>query len=350
LIDAFEADWVDDPALTLISSIGSGFDEEIKKSLFDSVAPLVARAIPGLAKVAAQTAGNFIGINKDVLDATAELLKDESEEIIRLKLEEIAGRKRVLEHLKKQIAAHIKVSKGGKIAVIVDELDRCSPNYAIRLLERLKHLFNIDGVVFLMLWNRSQIKQTVEAFYGAGTDGAMYLDKFIDYPITIPITNAGTSSSPMERLLGKFSQSLDEIRKTRYLENSAWLVAISALLKLNARQSQRLLDWWTISDTRTFIALEAWLMGLKAKYPLIYLGIQSDDKSAHQLAANLLLSVDENNRNHRVAQVLIKLHRSYEKNNFDEKDHDLKQFCTSFGVPLSESIRVALRHIEGTFD
>lgn len=349
-IDAFEADWVDDPALTLISSIGAGLEEEKKNSFFDSVAPLVAKAIPGLVKAAAQTAGNFIGLDKDVLDTTADILRDESEEIVRLKLEELAERKKILEHLKEQIATHIKDAKGGKIVVIVDELDRCSPAYAIRLLERLKHLFNIDGVVFLLLWNRSQIKQTVEAFYGAGTDGAMYLDKFIDYPITIPITNGGTSSSPMERLLRKFSQDMDEARQARYLNNSPWLIAVSTLLSLNARQSHRMLDWWTMSSTRNFVALETWLVGLKAKYPLIYQGIQMGDKSSHHLAGNLLLSIDEDNRNYRAAQVFIRLHRSYENAIFDEKDEELKQFCTSFGVPLSESIRVALRHIEGTFD
>lgn len=349
-IDAFEADWIDDPALTLISSIGEGLEEEKKKSLFNAVAPFITKTIPGLARAATQTAGNFIGINKDVLDIAADIFKDESEKLVRLKLEELSGRKKVLENLKEQIAEHIKGAKGEKIIIIVDELDRCSPAYAIGLLERLKHLFNINGAIFLLLWNRAQIKQTVEAFYGAGTDGAMYLDKFIDYPITIPITNGGTSFSPMERLLRNFSKNIDEARQARYLNNSNWLVAISTILDLNARQSLRMLDWWTISSTRNFVALETWLVGLKAKYPLIYRGIQAGDKATHHLAANLLLNIDKSDRNFKVAQIFIRLHRSYENEIFDEKDEELNQYCTSFGVSISESIGVALRHIEGTFD
>lgn len=349
-IDAFQADWIDDPALTLISSIGAGLDDAQRKSLFDSAAPLIARAVPNLIKAAAKTAGNFVGVDKDVIDTAADILKDEAEELIRAKLDELAEREKVLEHLKKLLADHVKKAKGQKVVVIVDELDRCSPAYAIRLLERLKHLFDIEGVIFLLLWNRNQIKQAVEAFYGAGTNGAMYLDKFIDYPIAMPITNSSTSLPPMDRLIKLFSKNMSEEKQVRFLNNSSWLVAISTLLNLNARQSQRILDWWTVSSTRNFVALESWLIGLKAKYPLIYQGICSEDLSAHHLAANLLINIKESDKNYRVAQVFIRLHRSYENGVFDEKDEELKQFCASFGVSLSESIGVARRHIESTFD
>lgn len=349
-IDAFQADWIDDPALTLISSIGAGLDDAQRKSLFDSAAPLIARAVPNLIKAAAKTAGNFVGVDKEVIDTAADILKDEAEELIRAKLDELAEREKVLEHLKKLLADHVKKAKGQKVVVIVDELDRCSPAYAIRLLERLKHLFDIEGVIFLLLWNRNQIKQAVEAFYGAGTNGAMYLDKFIDYPIAMPITNSSTSLPPMDRLIKLFSKNMSEEKQIRFLNNSSWLVAISTLLNLNARQSQRILDWWTVSSTRNFVALESWLIGLKAKYPLIYQGICSEDLSAHHLAANLLINIKESDKNYRVAQVFVRLHRSYENGVFDEKDEELKQFCSSFGVSLSESIGVARRHIESTFD
>jgi predicted KAP-like P-loop ATPase len=225
-IDAFEAHWIDDPALTLISSIGSRLDDAQRKSLFDLAAPLIAKAVPNLVKAVAKTAGNFVGIDKEVIDAAADILKDEAEELIRVRLDELAERKKVLQHLKKLLADHIKKAKGQKVVVIIDELDRCSPAYAIRLLERLKDLFDIEGVVFLLLWNRGQIKQAVEAFYGAGTDGAMYLDKFIDYPVAMTITNSSISSPPMERLIGLFLKNIGEERQMRFLKSSSWLIAI----------------------------------------------------------------------------------------------------------------------------
>lgn len=349
-VDVFDADWVDDPALTLISSIGESLSGDKKAKFFDAVAPFAAKALPNIAKIVVKAAGNVVGVDQEILNSAADILKDQSNDVIKAKFEELANRKHTLEHLKKSIATHIKDAKGGKLVVIVDELDRCSPAYAIRLLERLKHLFNVEGVIFLLLWNREQIKQTVEAFYGVGTNGVMYLDKFVDYPLRLSVTNSRSSSPPMELLINKFAQNLDEARKIRYLNSSQWLIVISALLNLNARQSERILNWWTMSSTRSFIALETWLIGLKAKYPSIYEGIRNRDKTAHQLAANLLENVDQNHRNYKVAQLFIKLHQSYASNIFDENDEDLKRFCSSYGVLISESIGVAFRHIDETFD
>lgn len=89
---------------------------------------------------------------------------------------------------------------------------------------------------------------------------------------------------------------------------------------------------------------------VKAKYPMIHQEICSGELSAHHLAANLLINVKEGDKNHRISQVIIRLHRGYENGIFDEKDEELMRLCARFGVPLSESIDVARRHIEGTFD
>lgn len=349
-IDAFEADWIDDPALTLIASIGAVLNENDRKNFFDSVAPIASKAIPAITKIAVQAAGNLIGIDKNITDGVGDIFKTQSEEFVRKKLNEIADRKKTLDHLKESISIHLKKAECEKLIVIVDELDRCSPAYAIRLLERLKHLFEIDGVIFILLWNRQQIKQAVEAYYGAGTNGVMYLDKFVDYPLKLTTTNVGSNSGPMEKLLENFGQKINENEKSQFESNKSWLNAISFLLNLNARQTQRLSTWWVMSNTRNFVALETWLLGLKAKYPAIYEGIRLKDKESHLFAKNLLENVSEDDKNYRVAQLFRRLHESYATNTFDEKDHELTRHCSSLGVPLSESIRVALRHIEETFD
>lgn len=122
-IDAFEADWVDDPALTLIASIASELPEEEKKTFFDAVAPLVTRAIPSATKLAVKAAANFVGVDDDVADGVADILKDSGEAFVRKKLEELAERKKTLEYLKDSISECVAKSKGGKVVVFVDELD-----------------------------------------------------------------------------------------------------------------------------------------------------------------------------------------------------------------------------------
>ena len=55
--------------------------------------------------------------------------------------------------------------------VFVDELDRCRPNFAIELLEGIKHLFGINGVCFVVATNMAQLSESVKAIYGVNFDG-----------------------------------------------------------------------------------------------------------------------------------------------------------------------------------
>lgn len=349
-IDAFEADWIDDPALTLIASIASELPEEEKKTFFDTVAPLVTRAIPSATKLAVKAAANFVGVDDDVADGVADILKDSGEAFVRKKLEELAERKKTLEYLKDSISACVAKSKGSKVVVFVDELDRCSPAYAIRLLERLKHLFDVDGVVFILLWHRQQIKKAVESFYGSGSDGSMYLDKFVDYPLSLSVSNVRASDPPMKRLLSEMTKDFPQDQQLQFQENISWLNTVSLLLRLNARQTQRVAQWWVMSNTRNFVALETWLMGIKAKFPEVYEGLKAGEGLAHESAGNLLAHVDAKHAGYRVAQIFLRYHQSYATNIFDEKDEELTKYCAAFGVPLSDSLSVAIRHIEATID
>ncbi len=349
-IDAFEADWDDDPVLTLIAVIASELPDEDRQNFFNSISPLVAKAIPSAVKLTAKVAAKIAGVNEDLADGIGEIFKDSGEEVIRKKLDELATRKKTLEYLKSSISACVAKSKGAKVVVFVDELDRCSPAYAVRLLERLKHLFDIDGVVFILLWHRRQISKAVEAFYGSGTDGAMYLDKFVDYPLSLSVSSIRANEMPMQRLLMEMRKEFPDGQSLQLDENMNWLNAVSGMISLNARQAKRLAKWWVISETRSFCLLETWLLGIKAKVPEVYAGLRNGEKIAHQSAIDQLSHVGTKHPSYRIARMLIKYHQCYATDKFDEQDAELAKFCTSFGVALSESLNVAIRHIEATID
>lgn len=72
------------------------------------------------------------------------------------------------------------------VIVIVDELDRCNPQYAIRVLERLHHIFiDQDNVVLIIAVDIKQLEQSVKEIYGEGTDAERYLRKFIDFQLSL---------------------------------------------------------------------------------------------------------------------------------------------------------------------
>lgn len=64
------------------------------------------------------------------------------------------------------------------ITIIIDELDRCRPTYAIKVLEELKHLFDVPGVAFVLGMHGQQLSHSITAAYGVGFDSQAYLRRF----------------------------------------------------------------------------------------------------------------------------------------------------------------------------
>lgn len=75
--------------------------------------------------------------------------------------------------------------------VVVDELDRCRPSYAIRLLEGIKHLFGAPNICFILSTNMRQMSESIRAVYGSGFDGQQYLRRFFAFEYELPTPSAG---------------------------------------------------------------------------------------------------------------------------------------------------------------
>lgn len=73
-----------------------------------------------------------------------------------------------------------------RLLILVDELDRCKPTYAVQLLERIKHYLSNDRVTFVFAINDEQLQHTIKAFYGEGFNAHQYLDRFFDYRLILP--------------------------------------------------------------------------------------------------------------------------------------------------------------------
>lgn len=74
--------------------------------------------------------------------------------------------------------------------VFIDELDRCRPSYALKLLEEVKHIFGISGVVYVVSTNIDQLQNSVCAVYGQGFDGRGYLRRMFDKEYSLPVPSA----------------------------------------------------------------------------------------------------------------------------------------------------------------
>jgi len=195
-IDAWESDFSKDP-LTVVSSelltqivvfnsdIGS---DKNTKRLTEFLGKAIKATAVGIAGYASKQCFDDSTIGSNALMK----FFDESPEDFMKKLtigysEQIDAIKKIRESLS-QLANVLNTNYSAEIPVIVliDELDRCRPTYAIEMLEVIKHFFKTDNFVFVIATDTEQLSHSIKAVYGEGFDSKQYLKRFFDRKATLP--------------------------------------------------------------------------------------------------------------------------------------------------------------------
>ena len=84
-----------------------------------------------------------------------------------------------------------------KLIIVIDELDRCRPDFALSMLEILKHLFHVPNVHFVLGVNLTALEHSVHARYGTGIEAGRYLKKF--YNLIFELTDSNPQNSPYDQ-------------------------------------------------------------------------------------------------------------------------------------------------------
>lgn len=191
--DAFEHDFLDDPLVSLVSRMTSQAAakswsakaiDQVKKAAFP-VAKLVTRA--GLA---ALTAGAS-EVATAVGDAALAKVAEASDETVKNFWHVEAGKIAAMHSFRSALADLTSPKAEGeaprKLVFVVDELDRCRPDFALSLLEIIKHFFAVPNVNFVLGVNLAALEQLVCNRYGAGmAEASAYLQKFIHLRMALP--------------------------------------------------------------------------------------------------------------------------------------------------------------------
>ena len=142
------------------------------------------------------------------------ILKYHTDGIVDIKsmVSKIKQRKDFITNLKKELKSD------QKIIVFIDELDRCRPDFAIRTLEILKHVFSIKNLVFVLATDDNRLKSAVDSLYGAGVASEDYLRKFIDIQLQLPPIDEETLEKLHVQMLGDIvlQPSLREFNAIKY--------------------------------------------------------------------------------------------------------------------------------------
>lgn len=187
---AWETDFANDPLLAFLGEMNAALQEYIvgdkKKSKAWNTAKkagthILKRAVPVILKVG--TAG-LLDTDKIVEDEASKFIESLSNDAI----DEYTKSKIAIQSFKENIG-RVLLDGEGKVSnlyIFVDELDRCRPTYSIELLERIKHLLDIEGLVFILAMDKQQLAHSIRGVYGAEFDALGYLKRFIDIEYSLP--------------------------------------------------------------------------------------------------------------------------------------------------------------------
>ena len=127
-------------------------------------------------------------------------------------LEDYKNYKKLLEEFKDTLSKE----ERPKI-IIIDELDRCRPDYAIQLLEIIKHIFDVKNIIFLFLINRKQLESIVSTIYMNSNLSIKYFEKFYDIELNLPEANYKELNEPEFQVVNSFKEY--KVDKNNYSEN-----------------------------------------------------------------------------------------------------------------------------------
>ena len=171
-LNAWETDFSEDPLMALYAA----FKDELKRPNAKAVLKIIVEAT-------SQIASDAIPLLPNIVESLT-MARERSEPSAKARLSCFQDAEDAIRKLKKALKS---AAKGRlPLVVFVDELDRCRPDYAIRFLEATKHIFDVDGVVFILGVNLSELAHSVSALYGTDFDGETYLRRFVDRSIYIP--------------------------------------------------------------------------------------------------------------------------------------------------------------------
>lgn len=241
-LDAFANDYLDDPFLTIAAEISQAFkssdniDDADVNSFNEKTASVLISLAAILPVIAAKAGLHWIGLGgagealqevykdgKDVYDSVSDEITGKLKEHIEKKIENHHLEKETIQDFKKelnQLADKLEIP----LVFIIDELDRCRPDFAIRLIERIKHFFDIPKIVFVLVMDKKQFSKVICHNYGYDDKlGEEYLDKFVDFMIPLPqisvpsLNNRLDHVKTLKKLLSKVGEESDDICLVFYL-------------------------------------------------------------------------------------------------------------------------------------
>lgn len=214
---AWEDDFSKEPLIAILGEINQyivdNFEDhdEVTKN-FEKVkkfgTKVIKRGLPAFVKGA--TSG-LLDIDKGFESAIGSMSEQATKELI----ENYSKDKDLTHQFKETIRSLLSlIDKDKPFVIFIDELDRCRPLYAIELLERIKHIFGVDGLIFVLSIDKQQLSESIKSQYG-NIDTSSYLKRFIELEYHLKNTNKDEFCTYLYR-----HYNIDDIIKSKKIKNT----------------------------------------------------------------------------------------------------------------------------------
>ncbi|CAG2138528.1 hypothetical protein LMG19282_01510 [Cupriavidus campinensis] len=169
--------------------------------------------------------------------------------------------------------------------IFIDELDRCRPAFAVSMIERIKHFFEVPNLVFVLVMNRSQLEKAICGVYGAETDAAAYLGKFLHLSLRLPKQRTG-DMSPGAPISAFVRSTLARYNIANSDNFAGCLAAMAVLANLSLRDIERACALYVLAGLG-WNGLMACLITIRIKHQELYEALRDEAETGRATFGNL---------------------------------------------------------------
>ncbi|WP_371751944.1 P-loop NTPase fold protein [Snodgrassella alvi] len=305
--NAWESDYTDDALIALIGEISLSIKElefqdktkaeKIIARIYEYTANLTKVVLPSVTNLSIKALfGCFTNTNE-----LAKALGALSESLVKEQIKKYEKSRKTLSKFKEELSKLAQCYTGGDkqkpLVIFIDELDRCRPDFAIEVLEKAKHLFNVDNIIFVLATDKTQLGHSIRAVYGQGLDVNGYLRRFIDFDYLLPLSN----HTYIEYLINKYSLKKYLLKKeTHYIDPKSFLENMVDKYNLTLREQEAFCNIFNIIvRTKNDAWFDHWvificifLIILKLKFPDIYKNLENKNNSYSDFLDETIKNID----------------------------------------------------------
>ncbi len=219
--DAFKRDYNSDVFVSLVSEIIAQSPQpenttDLKDKAIGVAKVLRNTLLKGVVRVATAGIINSAGLDEaqaGIANEVSDAIEGDFDKLIDERLSNATNDEMSFEAFRKSLSALLEENGKGEIiplVFIIDELDRCRPDHALELLETIKHFFAVDHVHFLLVTNLNQMRASVNKRYGLTVDAGLYLEKFIDLPVSFPEMRDNERKTSLTNFIGQILELMPD--------------------------------------------------------------------------------------------------------------------------------------------